>query len=463
MAERTEQFDSIWVYSGVTVTNGVVVPGTILDVSLSLHFAGWDSAVDSYYSHSDVYYDETTVGFSLSEDYSTGGSPLTSLIGREDLTGRTIYIGKDTSVLENDMRAAATQIDDQVSPEDLIRLVSGTITFTYETSNNQLTQKIFFGSSKPKSFYFGSQEVKQIFLGSNLVWEHSIVYPENNSIVYSYDRGNKKITITLNQMDEKTQLRFDDGRLYAQINTRRCYRSGKQLVLTDFGYLHLDPSRISCRGTSRPNYTTFKRVPLTTKTTVIDLSDITRTCEKTMRRRITAFGEQAVEFIDFTVHLCFLPVNSYDLNMNDYSGYAWRYLPGSNSGAPYRISFTDTYDTVDYDYVSWDWTDGMYIAFPSQTLPDGYTGVGIEGDYHFGAHASDENGRTIDYDRSNIHNLYWMRVGDSYSYSNFHLLSEETPIPANTAFRIVVHTPGHMEALYNANLEMRILTKISNS
>lgn len=464
MAERTEQLDSIWVYplTGVTVTNGVIVPGKILDVSLNLHFAGWDSTIDSYYSRSDVYYDETQVGFSLSEDFSTGGSPLTSLIGRDDLTGCTIYIGKDTSVLENDITTAG-QIHDQIYPEDLIRLISGTITFTYEASNNQLTQKIFFGNSKPKSFYFGSQEVKQIFLGSNLIWERGIVYPENNSIVYSYDRRNKKLTITLNQMDEKTQLRFDDGRLYAQINTRRCYRLGKLLELTDFGYMCEDETSRSLRGRSRPNYATFKRIPLTTKTTIIDLSDITKTCERTMRRRVDHFGASTVEFVDFTAHLCFLPVNTFDLSMDEYDGYAWRYLKGSNSGAPYRISFNDTYDTVDYDYINYSWSDGIFIAFPSQTLPSGCVGIGVEGDAQFGVRFSDENGTSVSYDRDDIKNFYWMKASDSYSWSNFHLLSEETPIPANTAFRILVYTPGHMENIYNAELGIKILTRKSGS
>lgn len=124
-------------------------------------------------------------------------------------------------------------------------------------------------------------------------------------------------------MDEKTQLRFDEGRLYAQINTRRCYNLRKHMVLTDFGFACEDESLRSLRGRSRPNYATFKRIPITTKTTVVDLSDITKTCERTMRRRIEHFEtNNAIEFIDFTVHLCFLPVNSFDNSINEYSGYA---------------------------------------------------------------------------------------------------------------------------------------------
>lgn len=48
----------------------------------------------------------------------------------------------------------------------------------------------------------------------------------------------------------------------------------------------------------------------------------------------------------------------------------------------------------------------MYIAFPSQTLPSGYTGIGIEGDAQFGVRFSDEDGRTSTYDRYDIKNFY---------------------------------------------------------
>jgi hypothetical protein len=124
------------------------------------------------------------------------------------------------------------QVSIQAYPDEFLYFDESEITFEVRTDG---VNNIALQSKAISNAYLGSTAVKEIRLGSELVWSKPLTFPSSNVITKTYNNSTRMLTISLDALNEKTQISFDRNELYACIYIRRPYTHTKLMNYTDTG------------------------------------------------------------------------------------------------------------------------------------------------------------------------------------------------------------------------------------